>query len=239
MQTAKEPTRENKGKEPLWVITRAQSKLAQENATKTKGSQTPREHTVKPKQKQEKTATGPAISNPILEDATVSERPMSEERSEEQLLKEGEPNLGEKSSSSRETDLGGSVLVDKINETFDSILKTYEKHLMVDTAIPPKLKEYPSPIQEKVNLVKHHALIRDTQTMLEGTPSYSVGKLLMHAPDLKVIHEDSEKGTEINIENELEERSVVEIIPPLQNKNARELWEEVRNFKDKDVNSLA
>ena len=31
---------------------------------------------------------------------------------------------------------------------------------------------------------------------------------------------------------------MVEIIPPLQNKNARELWEEVRNFKDKDVNSL-
>ena len=53
-QTATEPTREIKGKEPLRVITRAQSKLAQENAAKTKGSQTPREQTAKPKQKQEK-----------------------------------------------------------------------------------------------------------------------------------------------------------------------------------------
>ena len=124
----------------------------------------------------------------------MSEGPvMSEDQSEEQPPKEGEPNLGEKSSSSRETDSGGLVLVDTINETLESILKAYEKRLMVDTTIPPKLKEYPSPIQEKVNLVKHHALIRDTQTMLEGPPSYSVGKLPMHVPDLEVIHEDSEK----------------------------------------------
>ena len=30
----------------------------------------------------------------------------------------------------------------------------------------------------------------------------------------------------------------MQIIPPLQNDNARELWEEVHNFKDKDVSSL-
>ena len=120
---------------------------------------------------------------------------MSEERSEEQPPREGEPNLGNKSSSTRKTYLGGSVLVDKINETLGSILKAYEKYLMVDTTIPPKLKEYPSPIQEKVNLVKHHALIRDTQTMLKGPPSYSVGKLPMHVPDLEVIHKDSKNKT--------------------------------------------
>ena len=140
---------------------------------------------------------------------------MSEERSEEQPLREGDPNLVEKSSSSRETNLGGSVLVDKINETLESILKAYEKCLTADTVIPPKLKEYPSPIQEKVNLVKHQALIRDTQTMLEGPPPYSVGKLLMHVPDLEVIHKDSENGTENNIVKESSEGSVVEIIPPL------------------------
>ena len=114
------------------------------------------------------------------------------------------------------------MLVDKINETLESILKAYEKCLIADTVIPPKLKEYPSPIQEKVNLVKHHALIRDTQTMLEGPPSYSVGKLPMHILDLDVIHKDLENGMEINIENGREENSVVEIIPPLQNENARE-----------------
>ena len=60
----------------------------------------------------------------------------------------------------------------------------------------------------------------------------------MHVPDLEVIHKDSKNGTENNIENGRDEGSVVEIIPPLQNDNARELWEEVHNFKDKDVNSL-
>ena len=105
-------------------------------------------------------------------DDWVSEGPRSEERREEQPPREGEPNLENKSSSSRETDLRGLMLVDKINETLESILKAYEKCLMVDTTIPPKLKECPSPIQEKVNLVKHHALIRDMQTMLEGPPSY-------------------------------------------------------------------
>ena len=106
-----------------------------------------------------------------------------------------------------------------------------------DIVIPPKLKEYPSPIQEKVNLVKHQALIRDTQTMLEGPPPYLVGKLLMHVPDLEVIHKDSKNGIENNIVKESSEGSALDIIPPLQNDIARELWEEVRNFKDKDENS--
>ena len=74
---------------------------------------------------------------------------------------------------SKDTNSGGSVLVDKVNETLETILKAYEKRLTTDTTIPPKLKEYPSPIQEKVNLVQNHALIRDTQTMLEGPPSFS------------------------------------------------------------------
>ena len=72
-QIATEPMRENKGKEPLRVITRAQSKLAQENAAKTKSSQTPREHKAEPKQKQVKPAIGPTTSSPILEDTQVSE----------------------------------------------------------------------------------------------------------------------------------------------------------------------
>ena len=48
-QTTPEPTRENENKEPLRVITRAQSKLAQENVAKTGSSQTPRERTAEPK----------------------------------------------------------------------------------------------------------------------------------------------------------------------------------------------
>ena len=112
-------------------------------------------------------------------------------------------------------------MVDKINKTLESILKAYEKHLTVDTVIPPKLKEYPSPIQEKVNLVKHHVLIKDMQAMLEGPPPYSVGKLPMHVLDLEVIYEDSKNGTELNIESGSNEGSVIEIIPPRQNKNVK------------------
>ena len=59
---------------------------------------------------------------------------------------------------------GGSVIANKVNETLDAILKAFESRVKIDTVIPPKLKEYPSPLQEKVNLVKNHQLIRDTQT---------------------------------------------------------------------------
>lgn len=83
------------------------------------------------------------------------------------------------------------MLVDKVNETLDSIVKAYKKHLKADTKIPPKLKEYPSPIQEKVNLVKKHGLIRDTQTMLEGPSSYAIGRLPVHVPNLEAILEVS------------------------------------------------
>ena len=96
-QTTIEPTRENKGKEPLQKITRAQSKLAEENAAKIRGSQTPQEHTEEPKQKQAKSAIGPTTLSPNHGDNQVSERPVSEERSEEQPPREGEPNLGNKS----------------------------------------------------------------------------------------------------------------------------------------------
>ena len=71
--------KENKGKEPLRVITRAQSKLAHENTAKTEGSQTPREHTSEPKQKQVKMTIGPTTSDPILQDTQGSEGPVNEE----------------------------------------------------------------------------------------------------------------------------------------------------------------
>lgn len=95
----------------------------------------------------------------------------------------------DQTSTSKDTDSGGSILVDKVNETIEAILKAYEKRLSANTPIPPKLKEYPSPVQEKVNLIRNHALIKDTQTMLEGPPSYSTQRHPMHVPDLEVITE--------------------------------------------------
>ena len=195
-QTMPEPKQKEGIHEPLRVVTRAQAKNAQENAAKLECSQAPRGRQAEPKQKQASLDMGPTTSDSIQREERANEEPLRENMSEEQLPREGDPNLVDKSSSSRETNSGGLVLVDKINETLESILKAYEKRLTVDTVIPPKLKEYPSPIQEKVNLVKHQALIRDTQTMLEGPPPYSAGRLPMHVPNLEVIQEDSEHGTE-------------------------------------------
>ena len=58
---------------------------------------------------------------------------------------------------STSTSSEGSVLVDKKNKTLDSLLKAYKARLQDTTDIPPRLMEYPNPIQEKVNLVKHQA----------------------------------------------------------------------------------
>ena len=49
----------------------------------------------------------------------------------------------------------GSVLVDKVNESLDSIRKAYESRITALTKIPPKLQEYPNPREEKFRLVVH------------------------------------------------------------------------------------
>jgi len=38
------------------------------------------------------------------------------------------------------------LVVDKVNETLDSILKAHEKYIKADIIILPNLKEYPSPL---------------------------------------------------------------------------------------------
>ena len=55
-QTTLEPKQEKEIQEPLRVITRAQSKLAQENAVKMGSSQAPRERTDRTKTKKSKTS---------------------------------------------------------------------------------------------------------------------------------------------------------------------------------------
>ena len=133
------------------------------------------------------------------------------------------------------------MLVDKVNETLESILKAYEKRLTTDTTIPPKLKEYPNPIQEKVNLVRNHALIRDTQTMWEGSLPHTTIERPIHVPDLEVIQETSEneKEMEINDEQEVKKSNLQsDIIPSLKEDKVHELWEEVRKLKDQDEGSL-
>ena len=162
-------------------------------------------------------------------------------KSEELQPREEKNEKVELSSTSKDTDSGGSVLVDKVNETLESILKAYKKRLTADTTIPPKLKEYPNPIQEKVNLVRNHALIRDTQTMWEGPLPYSTDRRPMHVPNLEAIQEMSENEKEMGIGDEQEEKKrdpQLDIIPSLQEDNVNELWEEVRKLKDQDEGSL-
>ena len=68
------------------------------------------------------------------------------------------------------TSSGGSVLVEKVNESLEAIKRAYENRITALTKIPPKLKEYPNPREEKVNLAIHQQKIRETQALLEGPP---------------------------------------------------------------------
>ena len=133
---------------PFMAITRAQTKLAEdkrEDLSQLGSSKAPKSR--KSKQKQRKTYTTPQLAPHVAKEGAVPVILDPVEKEQVTVVPHGVDAL----SSEKETDFGGLVLVDKINETLDSILKAYEKRLMADNAIPPKLKEYPSPIQEKVN----------------------------------------------------------------------------------------
>ena len=126
------------------------------------------------------------------------------------------------------TSFGGSVLVDKVNETLDSLLKAYEARIRADTVIPPKLKEYPDPIQEKVNLVKHQALIRDTQTTFEGPPPYTSRNSTLPIP-LETIPEVSDEGASSSQRTRARKATDEsgEQIPALAQEAANDLWDDV------------
>ena len=105
----------------------------------------------------------------------------------------------------------GSIIEDKVNETLDVFLKAFEIGVKPGTVVPPKLKEYPSPLQEKVNLIKNHQLIRDAHTIIEG-------KLVPHiremsfSPLLKTILEMNESLIEeITVQNEKISSDAMEI----------------------------
>lgn len=68
------------------------------------------------------------------------------------------------------TNLGGSMVEDNVNKTLDALLNAFESRIKPDTVLPPKLLEYPNPLKEKLDMIKNHHLIIDTQTMMEGRP---------------------------------------------------------------------
>ena len=68
-----------------------------------------------------------------------------------------------------ETSSGGSVLVEKVNESLEAIKRAYESCIIALAEIPLKLQEYPNPREEKVNLAVHQQKIRETQALLGRT----------------------------------------------------------------------
>ena len=170
----------------------------------------------------------------------------------------------EKPASETKSNEGGSVIVDKVNETLDALLKAWNSRVTSETPIPPKLTEYPDPLQEKIDLVRHQQLIRDTQTTFEGPQPYQPRKMSVTQPVLETIDEVSE--TELNesqtgneqilpreepivamiepamIEPEdLVPEEIFEItstVPSLEEEMAEELWQEVRDLKRKDKLSM-
>ena len=86
---------------------------------------------------------------------------------------------------------GGSVIVDKVNETLQAALDAYNSRIPPLTEIPKKLQEYPNPREEKVRLAVHQNMIKDTQTMLEGPPPIIKRGPISKRPDLETILEVS------------------------------------------------
>ena len=68
------------------------------------------------------------------------------------------------------TSLGGSMLMEKVNENLEALLKAFDARIMSNTILPPKLQKYPNPIQEKHRLAEHMKLIKEMQTKWEAPP---------------------------------------------------------------------
>ena len=70
----------------------------------------------------------------------------------------------------------------------------------MDTPFPPKLLEYPDPLQEKIDLIRNQQLIRDTQTTFEGPPAHILRSPKWTRPELETIQEvpDTEKDASVS-----------------------------------------
>ena len=145
---------------------------------------------------------------------------------------------------------GGSVLVERVNERLDAIRMSYKNSYAAEVEIPKKLQEYPNPREEKMNLVVHQQIIRETQTMLEGRPKPILRGPGPLKPTLETIPKsgsNTERGSEyltpsnhheptqsVQFENyEKQEESLTQmhsgnVIPEVEELTARELRNAVR-----------
>lgn len=141
----------------LKVVTRAQSRVNADSESKQVQTEpvTKKRRSRKARSRRSKNARSQNDSEP--------NEPINEDIQPE--AKRPEPVLSSSESS------GGSVIVDKVNETLRAALEAYNERIPPLTELPKKLQEYPNPRgEEKICLAVHQEMVRDTQTTFEGPP---------------------------------------------------------------------
>ena len=132
------------------------------------------------------------------------------------------------------TSSGGSVLMEKVNENLEALLKAFDARITSNMILPPTLQEYPNPIQEKHRLVEHMKLIKEIQTKWEAPPK-EVDHIPKLSPTLEPIDEEHslrsklENLVVLNSEPSLVSNDKVRINP--EEVNHQELWDEIRELK--------
>ena len=89
---------------------------------------------------------------------------------------------------------GEFVIVDRVNKPLKAVLDAYNSHITPQIEIPKKLKEYPSPKEEKEQLAAYQQLIQDTQAEIEGPPIDLHQRSIFQRPDLETIPKVSSIG---------------------------------------------
>ena len=130
------------------------------------------------------------------------------------------------------TSSGGSVLLEKVNENLESLLKAFEGRISKETVLPDNLQDYPNPIEESHRLAKHMKLIRDTQTQWEAPPIV-INRDLQERDMLETIDENQslqvKQNEQIVPNSETDETSEEQIA--FRDVDHQELWEEIRDMK--------
>ena len=160
------------------VVTRAQSRKEAEtkDETKPQGVEEP-----KGKKRRRKRRTRSKSSKKSKgetpETEKSAERPnenigeTSEPKQPNKAHKEpSEPQPSNEDKESTKPSSGGSVIVDKVNESLQAALDAYNNRVTPLIEIPKKLQEYPNPVEEKVRLAVFQQLIQETQSTLKGPP---------------------------------------------------------------------
>ena len=192
----------------LRVITRAQARNKAERVTS-------QEETLQPKKRMRK--------------RWVKER-IPETRTTQPPQAPLEPQLSEGDIS--KTSSGGSVLMEKVNENLEALLKAFDARIKPDTVLPKELKEYPNPMEEKRRLADHSQLIRDTQTQWEGDINP-----IVHRPQVRLklepIMENESLKQDVRVVPDSEsDRPLAESLKSeVQEQLNEELWDELRTSK--------